>query len=179
MTKILFADFPDFKPNLTPRQMFEAGIMGGSYFRPIVSPFSKKSYKNRHKKYAKILKGIPSKYYKLDEYDNTINRYKVSVGTTYEYWMKKNWIREDIDPYGWIEWYCNFWSGRRSDDDNRQIQRWKNITGKNGRFRRQLQNKINEIGKNDDTVSVRIRQTLLHWAFDTRQMRPQKNNTSK
>jgi hypothetical protein len=89
------------------------------------------------------LKGIPSKYYKLDEYDNTINRYKVSVGTTYEYWMKKNWIREDIDPYGWIEWYCNFWSGRRSDDDNRQIQRWKNITGKNGRFRRQLQNKIN------------------------------------
>lgn len=84
--------------------------------------------------------------------------------------MYKGWINEDIDPYGWIQWYCHFWQGRRTIDDDRQIKRWKNISGENGRFRKQLQNKINSIGKNDLTVYKGMRQTLLHWAFDSSNM---------
>ena len=41
--KIYFKDYPEFKPNITPKEMFELGIMGGSYFRVIKSPKTKKT----------------------------------------------------------------------------------------------------------------------------------------
>ena len=162
--KINFIDYPDFKPNLTPKQMFEIGIMGGSYFRIIKSPKTNKIYKDHYKKF-KFLDNIPINKIANQSYDISINKYKVKVGSSYEYWIEKNWIKEDIDPYGWIEWYCNFWNGRRSNDDIRQINRWKRIAGENGRFRKQLQNKIDKLGYNDDNKYIRIRQTLLHWAI--------------
>jgi len=169
--KISFTDYPDFQPNISPQEMFNIGIMGGCYFRTIKSPHTQKTYKKRYLKY-KFLKNIPLNKYANADYDKSINLYKVSVGTSYEFWMEKGWIKEDIDPYGWIEWYCNFWLGRRTPDDLRQIKRWKNIAGINGRFRRQLQNKINKLGVNDDKVYIRMRQTLLHWGLDTRMLKP-------
>jgi len=87
------------------------------------------------------------------------------------YWMEKNWIKEDIDPYGWIEWYCNFYNGRRTEDDIRQINRWKKSAGPKGRFKNQLQNKINELRSNSEKIYPRLRQTLLHWAYDSRKMK--------
>lgn len=165
---VKFKDYPEFKPNITPKQMFESGIMGGCYFRTITSP-SGNHYVKRYEKYD-FLKSIPLKKYGNQSYDKNINRYKKKVGTSYEFWNQKGWINEEVDPFGWIEWYCNFWMGRRSIDDIRQIERWKRLAGINGRFRKQLQNKINKIGKNDDTVFIGIRQTLLHWGFDSRKM---------
>jgi hypothetical protein len=167
---IIFKDHPEFKPNITPKEMFELGIMGGSYFRQIKSPKTKKIYQNHHKKF-KFLKDIPNDLIIKKEYDKNVNYYKVEVGTSYEYWMEKNWIREDIDPYGWIEWYCNFYNGRRSDDDIRQINRWKKSSGPKGRFRNQLQNKVNEMKSNSEKIYPRLRQTLLHWAYDSRKMK--------
>ena len=34
---ISFKDYPEFRPNLTPRQMFLLGSFGGTYWRPITS----------------------------------------------------------------------------------------------------------------------------------------------
>ena len=42
--KIYFKDYPDFKPNITPKEMFRMGIMGGTYFREIKSPKTKKIF---------------------------------------------------------------------------------------------------------------------------------------
>ena len=171
--KIYFKDYPEFKPNITPKEMFEIGIMGGSYFREIKSPKTKKTYKNHHKKF-KFLNSIPKEKLTKQTYDKNINFYKVEVGTSYEFWMSKNWIKEEYDPYGWIQWYCNFYQGRRTDDDLRQINRWKKSAGPKGRFRNQLQRKINEVGSNNEKIYPRLRQTLLHWGFDSRKMKVNK-----
>ena len=49
----------NFKPNLTPRKMFQLGAFGGTYWRPIYSSVTKKNYKDEHKKFpASWWKGI-------------------------------------------------------------------------------------------------------------------------
>ena len=50
---IRFKDYPEFTPNLTPREIFKLGSFGGTYWRPIYSNVTKKHYKNVHKKYPK------------------------------------------------------------------------------------------------------------------------------
>ena len=91
----------------------------------------------------------------------------VKVGTTLEFWEEKRWIRE-THPYGWVQWYCDFYSGKRGPDDERQIKRWVSTAGPNSRFRRNLINQIHKKKtKYDDfTISPKIRQTLQHWGYE-------------
>ena len=88
------------------------------------------------------------------------------AGSSLLEWEQKDWIVEQ-DPYGWVQWYCRFYAGRRSPDDKRQIKRWLNYTGPNGRFKKQLINKLKAAkAKYDDpTISPVIRQGLLQWAY--------------
>jgi len=156
---MIFKDFPDFQPNISPKQMFMYGIVGGTYFRKITSPTTNKTYQNHYKK-IKFLNNINKNNIINNIYNKNINYYKCKVGSSYEYWCMKNWINEKYDPYGWIEWYCNFYLGRRTPDDKRQINRWKAIAGINGRFRKMLENKI----KKDKTKKYnKLKQTLLQW----------------
>lgn len=167
---IEFKDYPDFTPNLTPEQMFRLGSFGGTYWRPIYSSITKKNYKDQHLEFPKSWwKGIPKNWLVTDfkDYDDSINKYKVQVGTTLEFWEDKDWITE-LDPYGWVQWYCRFYLGRRDEkEDKRQIKRWKNLAGKKGRFKNMLINMIKkkDTTYNDYTVSPNIRQTLQHWAY--------------
>ena len=73
-----------------------------------------------------------------------INKYGKKVGTTLKFWEDKGWM-EKQDPYGWVQWYCEFYLGRRSVDDERQISRWKKLAGPNGRFRKWLVTQILKI----------------------------------
>ena len=164
---IRFKDHPEFTPNLTPKQIFQRGSFGGTYWRPIYSNVTHKHYKNQHKKY-KCLKGLPDDQLTKDwdEYDAHLNLYQVKVGTTLEFWEHKHWI-SPLHPYGWVQWYCAFYDGQRGPDDERQIKRWSQTAGPNSRFRRALINQIKKKhGKfNDIAISPRIRQTQQHWAY--------------
>ena len=167
--KLIFDDYPEFTPNLTPKQMFELGSFGGTYWRPIKSKFFKKKLKNKHKKYIWLNNIDSDKLTRpFDKYDKKINRYGVKVGTTLEFWEEKGWI-DKKDPYGWVQWYCEFYSGRRSKDDERQISRWSKLAGSNGRFRKWLVTQILKKGTKEDwnnyNISPAIRQTLQHWGY--------------
>ena len=162
-----FKDYPDFRPNLTPRDIFEMGSFGGTYWRPIYSSITKKKYKNIHKKYpTSWWKGIPEESLSGTKCDITKNRYKVRVGTSLDLWEKKKWIHKD-SPYGWVQWYCDFYNGKRGPDDRRQVDRWKRFAGPKGRFSTRLKNmvKTKKTSKNDYSVSPKIRQSLQHWAY--------------
>ena len=51
--EIIFNDYTEFRPNLTPREIFKLGSFGGTYWRPIHSKITNKNYKNIHKNYPK------------------------------------------------------------------------------------------------------------------------------
>jgi len=164
-----FKDYPEFKPNLSPREMFKLGSFGGTYWRPIKSSVVGKELKNVHKKYPKSWwKGIPENHLTLpfSDYDKTINKYGVKVGTTLGFWESKGWIKKH-HPYGWVHWYCDFFMGKRSEDDERQIKRWQGVSGERGRFMRFLVTQIlkKKSKWNDENISPKIRQTLQHWAY--------------
>jgi len=164
---ISFKDYPEFTPNLTPKQIFEYGSFGGSYFRDLEDP--------NHSGTNALTNLPPDLWQGVDKdlmlssiANKQLNKYKVNAGTSLEDWRDKGWIQEELDPYGWVQWYCHFYYGRRSKDDTRQIQRWLNFAGPNGRWRNRLikacQKK--DTNYNDYTVSPVIRQSLQHWAYE-------------
>lgn len=167
---VTFKDFPEFRPNLTPKQVLKMGSFGGTYFRDIHSSITGKSYKGKTviKKYpAEWFKGIDiDKKVISQKYDKNVNKYKVKCGSSLEDWESKNWIIKQ-DPYGWFQWYCHFYMGRRTKDDKRQIDRWLKLAGPKGRFRRTLMNKIIKNGSTHDDIEISpvIRQVLQHWGY--------------
>lgn len=36
------------------------------------------------------------------------------------------------DPHGWLQWYKRYSEGRRMEDDERQIRRWKGVLARHG-----------------------------------------------
>ena len=167
--KIYFPDYPEFKPNLTPKEIFALGSFGGTYWRPIKSKFFKTTLKNRHKRYpVHWWNKLPDNWLftQFNQYDKSINNYGVKVGTTLKFWESKEWIKKS-HPYGWVDWYCDFYEGKRSPDDERQIKRWRGVAGTNGRFMKYLVTLILKKKKrwNDVSVSPKIRQTLQHWGY--------------
>ena len=104
----------------------QRGSFGGTYFRPIIS-----AVLNRKISSKEVLEDIPKEWLKgLDlknqvcasTYDKDVNMYKVKCGGSLGMWESSGWI-SPIDPYGWFQWYCRFFQGRRSTDDERQIGR--------------------------------------------------------
>ncbi|KAJ3426434.1 hypothetical protein M0812_28890 [Anaeramoeba flamelloides] len=166
---VIFDQFPDFRPNLTPHEIFSMGSFGGTYWRPISSSVTEKQYRNQYKKYPTTWwKGIPKENLVTpwDDYNKNVNKYKVKVGTTLEFWESKGWITK-YHPYGWVQWYCDFYSGKRGPDDQRQMKRWIRTAGPNSRFRKALINLIKKKkSKWDDfSISPKRRQTLQHWGY--------------
>jgi len=169
--EIVFEDVKDFRPNRTPKEILQLGSFGGTYFRPIYSSITKKNYGSEvYKELPKDwLAGLNiNKKVASPTYDVNVNKYKAKCGGSLEMWETSGWIVEQ-DPYGWFQWYCRFFQGRRTEDDERQIGRWQRCAGVRGRWRNNLVTKVYQ-SKNqrfdDPAVSPVVRQTLLHWAYE-------------
>ena len=133
-----------FRPQLTPQQMLEMGVFGGSYFGRKIKEYPKSWFKN-----AKL-----SKTFNVEK-----NRFKVKAGLTRKEWLDKGWIFKE-DPLGWFQWYCRFANGRRiSHIDGIQIKRWK-------AFKRHLTAIKKNCEPGDIHCRRRQRQAILQWAYN-------------
>ncbi|KAG7484183.1 hypothetical protein MATL_G00046730 [Megalops atlanticus] len=166
--QLVFEDFPMFRPNMTPEEVLRAGSFGGTYFRPIYSSITKQHYKDVWKELPEDwLKGLDiPKQVASSAYREDVNTYKVKCGGSLEMWESSGWIVPQ-DPYGWFQWYCRFYQGRRTKDDERQVARWAKCAGIKGRWRNNLITKVVRSGCSFDnpTVSPVVRQTLQHWGY--------------
>ncbi|MEI6850211.1 MAG: hypothetical protein WCK29_04175 [archaeon] len=139
---------PEFKPELTPKEMLELGVFGGKYMTDCKNEFPKDWFAK-----AKLCS---------EKHDEKLNLFKVNASKPLSYWIEKGWINKE-DPRGWFQWYCRYYMGRRIEDDSRQIKRWKAII----RHIAQLKKNCN---KKDLTCRIKQRQAVLHWAYDSRKI---------
>lgn len=137
---------PEFTPELTPKQMLALGVFGGKYMTDCAREFPKTWFAK-----AKLSpQGRNGKH----------NYFGVNASQPLAVWKSKGWIRPQ-DPRGWFQWYCRYYMGRRTEDDARQIKRWKAIRRHIAQVKRHC-----ECG--DPHCRPRQRQALLHWAYDSR-----------
>ena len=108
-----------FGVNKTPVEIIREGAFGGKFFKDIYSGIKGKWYKKSRKKLDQ-LKYIDQKFYCSDYYDVRANEYGIKRRTSLRLWEYMGWINE-VDPYGWFQWYSRNWLVRRSEDDERQI----------------------------------------------------------
>ena len=96
------------------------------------------------------------------------NKFRVLCGQSIEEWEAAGWINYNFDPRGWFQWYSRFYQGRRCDDDERQVGRWKRCVGPTGRWKRILLKRYKEKGIRDaetddaEEVSPVVHQTCHH-----------------
>lgn len=139
---------PEFRPELTPKQMLELGVFGGKYMTDCTDEFPSEWFAN-----AKLSR---------ERHDPELNYFKVSASQPLVTWRQKGWIYEE-DPRGWFQWYCRYYMGRRCPDDDRQIKRWR-------AFRRHLAQVARYCRPGDITCRPKQRQALLQWAYDSRKV---------
>jgi hypothetical protein len=139
---------PGFEPELTPRQMLQLGVFGGKYMTDCRAEFPASWFTH-----AKLC---------ATRHDPRLNCFGVNASLPLSVWRRKGWIRPQ-DPRGWFQWYCRYYQGRRSADDERQIRRWRAIARHISAIRKNCE-------KGDLECRRRQRQAALHWAYDTRRV---------
>jgi len=140
---------PEFKPELTPKEMLRLGVFGGKYMTDCRGEFPASWFRR-----AKLC---------ATRHDPKLNYFGVNASQSLATWRRKGWIHKQ-DPRGWFQWYCRYFMGRRiPDEDARQIKRWRQMT----RHRGQIQAYCTP---GDLTCRRRQRQALLHWAYDSRKI---------
>jgi len=150
----------DFYPLLSPREVIERGAFGRCYFGMFIEEYTNYDYNSL---FDYHFDGLDTSLYEGEKYSPKKNKFKVRSGMDYDYWKQMKWMHED-DPYGWFEWYCKYTQGRRHEDDDRQIRRWQDFCGVNGRWRKRIYKRMIETG--NWNVSPRIQQSLLHWGYE-------------
>ena len=137
--------YKSFNPELSPKQMLEYGVFGGSYLGNTIKEYPKAWFAR-----AKLCKS----------FNVELNYFQIRAGLSLKYWKQKGWIMNE-DPRGWFQWYCRFSIGRRiSEIDKIQIGRWKAFGPRHiGGIKKNCPKKIFCCRKKQ-------RQALLQWAYN-------------
>lgn len=140
---------PDFKPELTPKEMLALGVFGGKYMTDTRNEFPESWFAG-----AKL---------SPQGRDPSLNYFGVDASQPLSVWRAKGWIHPE-DPRGWFQWYCRYYLGRRlPGEDERQIRRWKAMRRHIAQIRRHC-------APGDVFCRPRQRQALLQWAYDSRKL---------
>ena len=137
-----------FEPELTPKEMLQLGVFGGKYMTDCRDEFPSSWFAR-----AKL---------SAARHDPRLNYFGVSASQPLAVWRKKGWIHRE-DPRGWFQWYCRYYAGRRSLDDERQIKRWRAIRRHVAQIRANCPPRAMD-------CRPRQRQALLQWAYDSRKI---------
>jgi hypothetical protein len=135
-----------FEPQLAPADMLRLGVFGGCYMTDCRDEFP-----------AEWFEGAPLSPGRANP---ACNHFGVLASQPLAEWRRKGWIHSD-DPRGWFQWYCRYWRGRRHEDDDRQIKRWRAFARHAGQIRAHC-------APGDPFCRPRQRQALLQWAYDSR-----------
>ena len=160
---------PDFKPYATPGEMLAMGVFEGKYLNDCLLEFPAEWYWNA------ILAGK----LKPEGADVSVNLFGVDSRQPLKFWTDSGWLpggtkkgqhpelsdsKINPDERGWFQWYCRYYMGRRiTDEDIRQIRRWKMMTRHIAQIRKNCKG-------GDISCRPVQRQALLHWAYDTRRL---------
>ena len=138
---------PEFRPDLSPREMLALGVFGRKYMNDCRDEFPQEWFDD-----ARL---------SPERKDISLNCFGVDASQPLAEWRRKGWIFAD-DPRGWFQWYCRYYRGRRlPDEDQRQIRRWRMM-------RRHIAQIAHHCRPGDVFCRPRQRQALLHWAYDSR-----------
>ena len=139
---------PAFTPDLTPKDMLALGVFCGKYMTDCREEFPASWFER-----ARL---------SPQARDCSLNFFGVDASQPLSEWRRKGWIHPD-DPRGWFQWYCRYYMGRRSLDDERQIKRWRAV-------RRHIAQIKQNCPRRALDCRPRQRQALLHWAYDSRKL---------
>lgn len=139
---------PGFQPELSPKEMLALGVFGGRYMTDCTEEFPADWFED-----AKLCP---------ERHDPELNFFGINASQPLSEWRRKGWIHE-ADPRGWFQWYCRYYRGRRSEDDERQIKRWRAMRRHIGQIKKHCQ-------PGDLKCRRKQRQALLHWAYDARKI---------
>jgi hypothetical protein len=140
---------PEFRPELSPKEMLRLGVFCGKYMTDTRGEFPASWFAG-----ARLA---------ARRRDCALNYFGVDASQPLSEWRRKGWINP-VDPRGWFQWYCRYYMGRRMpEEDARQIKRWRAI-------RRHVRQIERNCEKGDLGCRRRQRQALLHWAYDSRKI---------
>lgn len=131
-----------FRPALTPRQMLRLGVFEGLYLNSAQDEYPTSWFVGAR------LSLVP---------DVECNAFSAKSRLPLSAWQEQGWINPQ-DPRGWFEWYCRFYQGRRTEDDARQIKRWRAFVRHSAQ--------VMKHGGGDVSVRPAQRQALLQWSHD-------------
>ena len=104
---------PEFRPELTPKEMLALGVFCGKYMTDCCEEFPASWFAQ-----ARLSQSGR---------DCSLNYFGVDASQPLSVWRRKGWIHPN-DPRSWFQWYCRYYMGRRMpEEDARQIKRWKAI----------------------------------------------------
>src|SRR5215831_16100319 len=85
---------PQFRPDLTPKQMLELGVFCGKYLTDCRGEYPASWF--AHGKLSSSGR------------DCSLNYFGVDASQPLSEWRRKGWIHPD-DPRGWFQWYCRYY----------------------------------------------------------------------